>query len=91
VSGKEDDRINRLFKLQFEMIDRLKAESAATQLLMTGLMKDETEIGKITLAKAFDYAMDEAIPRATDAGRAGQYATLTVGMLDHWRKMFDGL
>jgi hypothetical protein len=89
--GKNDD-YQRLFQLQYEMIDQLKAESMSLQFVLTGLLREMTQAseGKKTIRSAFDYALDQAIPHATSQNTpSGHYATTAVGMLEHWRKMLD--
>jgi len=88
--SSHDEEYQRLFRLQYEMIDRLKAESMTVQFVLTGLMQQlaQTSEGKEIVRSAFDFAFDQAIPHATAENTPGiHYATTAVGLLEHWRKM----
>lgn len=92
MSHSQNENYQRLFQLQYEMIDRLKAESMTLQFVVSGLMQEmnKSPEGKEMVRSAFDYALDQAIPVATsEDSPGGRYATAAVGMLEHWRNMFD--
>lgn len=82
----------RTLELHYEMIERLKAETVTLQFVVSGLLHEasKTEQGRRIVEAAFDYAIDHAIPHATSENTpGGRYATAAVGMLEHWRKMFE--
>ncbi|WP_368649671.1 hypothetical protein [Brucella intermedia] len=85
--AEHDDNYVKLFRLQYEMIDRLKGETAALQLLLKGLIAELASMdnGKELVASAFESAMEAAIPLAHDPTNATAFGTRAVGLLDQWR------
>lgn len=84
--SRDDDYV-QLFRTQYEMIDRLKGETAALQLLLKGMIAEIASIenGKELVANAFESAMEAAIPLAHDPTNATAFGTRAVGLLDQWR------
>lgn len=86
MKDRNDDYV-KLFRVQYEMIDRLKGETSALQLLLKGLIAElaSMENGKELVASAFESAMEAAIPLAHDPTNATAFGTRAVGLLDQWR------
>lgn len=84
--SRDDDYV-QLFRAQYELIDRLKGETAALQLLLKGMIAElaSMENGKELVASAFESAMEAAIPLAHDPTNATAFGTRAVGLLDQWR------
>ncbi len=82
-----NEDFTRLFRLQYEMIDRLKGETTALQLLLKGLIAEIASIenGKELVANAFESAMDAAIPLSHDPTKTTAFGTRAIGLLDQWR------
>lgn len=86
MKDRNDDYV-KLFRVQYEMIDRLKGETSALQLLLKGLIAELASMdnGKELVASAFESAMEAAIPLAHDPTNATAFGTRAVGLLDQWR------
>ncbi|GEM_PF-5138893 len=85
--SENDQKFRDLFRIQYEMIDRLKGETSALQLLLKGLIAElaSMENGKELVVSAFESAMEAAIPLAHDPTNATAFGTRAVGLLDQWR------
>jgi hypothetical protein len=90
MSEGSDENLKKVLHAHLEQIVRLKAETVATQMVLTGLMMQvkEMENGKAILSKAFEYASDQAIVAASIPEQQTNQHALTVGMVDHWQKVF---
>lgn len=86
MTDGNDDLVN-LIRMQYEMIDRLKDETSALQLLLKGLIAEfaSMENAQELVASAFEIAMEAAIPLAHDPTNATAFGTRAVGLLDQWR------
>lgn len=87
VMTEFNDEYANLFRLQYEMIDRLKGETAALQLLLKGVIAEIASMdnGKELVANAFESAMEAAIPLASEPSKNTAFGTRAVGLLDQWR------
>lgn len=84
--SRDDDYV-QLFRAQYELIDRLKGETAALQLLLKGVIAELASIenGKELVANASESAMEAAIPLASEPSKNTAFGTRAVGLLDQWR------